>query len=100
MAGSLTLFFLAAAATEVRSAFRSSVTSRTSVNRFLPWGPSLFGSHPSRNQLAGETWQVRVARLFAAKSRSKKLCWRGNLWSAMAGAGGRGMRNLLELMGE
>jgi DNA-binding NarL/FixJ family response regulator len=60
MVCSLTLFFFATSATEVRSASRKIATICSSVNRLFLTGSSLTKSYLSRNHWSEETGQVRA----------------------------------------
>jgi hypothetical protein len=65
---SLTLCFLAASATEVRSASRKTSTICSSVNRLFFMGSSRDGSHLPRNYWSEETGQVRMNSAASANS--------------------------------
>src|SRR5690606_37097915 len=60
MVASLTWCFLAASATLVRSASRSTATICSSVNRLFLMGSSQDGIHLPRNQWSEETGQVTL----------------------------------------
>src|SRR5678810_886595 len=83
MVCSLTLCFLAASATDVRSASRSTATICSSVNRLFLMGSSLSKSHLHRNYWSEETGQVNVGSLL------------GELGQCHSGGGHRG--NLLRI---
>jgi len=63
MVCSLTLFFLATSATDVRSASRRIATICSSVSRLFLIGSSLTKSHLSRNHRSEETGQVKIVNL-------------------------------------
>src|SRR4051794_36821204 len=81
MVCSLALFFLAASATDVRSASRTMATTCSSVNQLFVMGSSLRKSHLSRNHWYEETGQVRTphsACTGAAPSGNEAACASGD----------------------